>query len=101
MGNYKLKSLNPAMLQEFINSKYKNGYTKHSTARFPKEYSFYIPLQVAFNTGMRASEVCGLTWDNIDFKNKTITVEKITAKKGLKWCFGTPVQHVLFLLVIL
>lgn len=145
MGNYKLKSLNPAMLQEFINGKYKNGYTKHSIAnffgvlscalklavypyklikenpmayvnipkmkntkqlddfkiislkdfktiiaRFPKESSFYIPLQVAFNTGMRASEVCGLTWDNIDFKNKTITVEKITVKKGLKWCFGTP-----------
>lgn len=28
MGHYKLKSLNPAMLQEFINSKYKNDKIK-------------------------------------------------------------------------
>ncbi|WMJ81415.1 tyrosine-type recombinase/integrase [Clostridium sp. MB40-C1] len=51
------------------------------TTRFPQGSSFYIPLQIAFHTGMRASEVCGLTWDCIDFKKKTIKVEKIIIKK--------------------
>ena len=36
-------------------------------------YNFYV---VAFNTGMRAGELCGLTWDNIDFENDVIHVTK-------------------------
>lgn len=49
--------------------------------RFPEESNFYIPLQIGFNTGMRAAEVCGLTWDCVDLKNKTIKVEKILIKQ--------------------
>lgn len=45
--------------------------------RFPIGSSFYIPLQIAFNTGMRAGEVCGLTWDCVDLDKKQISVEKI------------------------
>ncbi|MEL7596843.1 MAG: site-specific integrase, partial [Clostridiaceae bacterium] len=58
--------------------------------RFGEESSFYIPLQLAFNTGMRAAEVCGLTWDCIDFNNRTIKVEKIILRKEREWVFGTP-----------
>lgn len=29
-----------------------------------------------FGTGLRVSEFCGLTWDNCDFQNRTIKVEK-------------------------
>jgi len=146
LGLYKLKSLTPAKLQEFLNSKYKNGYTKNSVAnfygvlsgalklavypykylkenpmtyvtmpkydnihknsanmkiitleqfnkiinRFPEGSSFYIPLQIAFNTGMRAAEVCGLTWDCVNLNKKTISVEKIIIYKEKKWVFGTP-----------
>lgn len=147
LGVYKLKSLTPAKLQEFLNSKYKNGFTKNSLSnfygvlsgalknavypykfikenpmqyvkmpkfdttpkdredlkiitieqfntiikRFPQGSSFYIPLQIAFNTGMRAAEVCGLTWDCVDLDNKTIKVEKILIGKGKGiWEFGTP-----------
>jgi len=146
LGIYKLKSLKPATLQEFLNSKYINGYTKGSVANFygvlsgalkaavypyqllkenPMTYvsmpkydkdpnssddlkiitldqfdqiinrfkegsSFYIPLQIAFNTGMRASEVCGLTWDCVDVENKSIRVEKIIINKDRQWIFGTP-----------
>jgi len=28
-----------------------------------------LPIQIAFYTGMRAGEVCGLTWDDIDLTN--------------------------------
>jgi integrase len=58
--------------------------------RFPFGSSFYIPLQIAFNTGMRDSEVCGLTWDCIDLEEGKIKVEKIILKKAMQWCFGTP-----------
>lgn len=42
-----------------------------------------IEFMIAFHTGLRSSEVCGLTWDNIDFENKTLTVDKtLVSKKG-------------------
>lgn len=33
---------------------------------------------------MRAAEVCGMTWDCINFDNQTITVDKIIYK-NLVW----------------
>lgn len=59
--------------------------------RFPVGSSFYIPLQIAFHTGMRSAEVCGLTWDCIDLDNNKIEVEKILVYKGKGISdFGTP-----------
>lgn len=59
--------------------------------RFPLGSSFYIPLQIAFHTGLRASEVCGLTWDCIDLDNATLKVDKILIGKGKGiFEFGTP-----------
>jgi ATP-dependent helicase/nuclease subunit A len=145
-GVYKLKSLNSRVLQEFLNFKYKEGYSKESlkgfkgvlsialkTATYPYEFikenpmlyvtlpkyderkvdteklkvitidefqiiidrfkhksDFCIPLQIAFNTGMRASEVCGLTWECVDLKNGFVEVKKILLKKEGEWIFGTP-----------
>ncbi len=40
---------------------------------YQKYYSFYV---VAFHTGMRVGELCGLTWDNVDFERATIHVNK-------------------------
>ncbi|WP_434284590.1 tyrosine-type recombinase/integrase [Clostridium botulinum] len=58
--------------------------------RFPKGSSFHVPLYIGFNTGLRAAEVCGLTWNCINFDDRTLTVEKILLKKGREWIFGTP-----------
>lgn len=44
--------------------------------RFPQGSTFYIPLMISYHTGLRLGEVLGLTWENIDFENKTLTVEK-------------------------
>jgi len=115
-GDYKLKALDTAALQEFLNSKKLNGFTKNTInnfygvlsgalkmavfpyefikvspmlyvsmpkfnikksdeevkvltldqvnkilERFPQGSSFYIPVQIAFHTGLRLSEVCALT----------------------------------------
>ncbi|MDP4091123.1 MAG: site-specific integrase [Bacillota bacterium] len=146
-GTYKLKAVTPGMLQDFINKKYLNGFSRSSLSnfhgvlsgalkaavypyqfikenpmqyvklpkdnkykkeeedlkiislddfnriieRFPFGSSFYVPLQIAFNTGLRAAEVCGLTWDCIDLDKKTLRVEKILISKGKGiYEFGTP-----------
>ncbi|KEI15778.1 site-specific integrase [Clostridium haemolyticum] len=54
-----------------------------------KNDKYYLVLFLAVNTGMRLGELLGLTWDNIDFKNNTITVNKQWKKiqKGI-WGFG-------------
>ncbi|EJO5349510.1 site-specific integrase [Clostridium botulinum] len=146
LGIYKLKSLTPSVLQEFLNKKYLNGFAKNTVSnfygvlsgalkmaiypyqlikenpmhyvnmpkynnvrndknnkkvitldqfnkiinRFPKGSSFHVPLHIGFNTGLRAAEVCGLTWDCINFDERTLTVEKILLKKEREWIFGTP-----------
>lgn len=143
LGFYKLSSLNPAILQEFINERYLNGYSKnylsgfmgvlsgslkyavypcgfikenpmsyvstpkfkHSNEdvktitinqfnqiieRFPLGSSYYIQLMIGFHTGFRIGEVCALTWDDIDFKNKTIEVNKAMRKIKGKWFITTP-----------
>ncbi|KAE9633749.1 tyrosine-type recombinase/integrase [Defluviitalea raffinosedens] len=143
LGIYKLKSLNPQILQEFINSKYLYGYSKnhlmnmitvlsgslkyavhpckfikenpmqyvkypkyeHSKAeidhkiitkeefekiieRFPLGSSFYIPIMIGYHTGCRIGEVMGLTWKDIDLKERTIHVNKIIYKRNQNWYFG-------------
>ncbi len=35
-----------------------------------------LPVQIAYHTGMRAGEVCGLTWQDIDFRNQCLTVKR-------------------------
>ncbi len=147
LGVYKLKSLTPAALQEFINQKYLSGLSKSSIdnfygvlsgglkdavypyqfikenpmqyvklpkdnkpknsendlkiisidnynkiiSRFPIGSNFYIPLQIAFHTGMRGGEVTALQWDDIDLNSKTIKVQHTLINKG-KGIFelGTP-----------
>lgn len=41
------------------------------------EDTFYkLPIEIAFHTGLRAGEVCGLTWDDVDIRNQTLRVNK-------------------------
>ena len=83
--------------------------------RFKDTSSTYNAILTAYYTGLRVSEVYGLTWDCIDFEKKKITVNKIakkietdgkvadrTIRRGVrgrsttKWYFGsckTPKSH--------
>lgn len=50
--------------------------------RFKNTPYHYLAMYLAFHCGLRISEVYGLTWDNIDFENKTLTVNKIATKRN-------------------
>lgn len=41
-----------------------------------KSTMYYLPIAIAYHTGLRAGEVCGLTWEDIDFSDMTIRVNK-------------------------
>lgn len=61
--------------------------------RFPFGNKYHVPLMIGFHAGLRISEVFALTWDDVDFKNKTISINKQIVKfkpEGSKalWCFG-------------
>lgn len=49
-----------------------------------------IPILLALTLGLRRSEVCGLTWDNIDFKEGTLSVKKTMYVKDGEYIFKEP-----------
>jgi len=48
--------------------------------RFKNSLPTYYAILTAYYTGLRVSEVYGLTWDCVDLENKKITVSKIAKK---------------------
>lgn len=60
------------------------------TKHVPKANPFYIPMMIAFYTGLRRSEVLGLEWKHISFKSETLTVEQIIVQNSKEWNIGTP-----------
>ena len=51
---------------------------------------YYIPLMIGFYTGLRISETFALTWDDIDFEKRTLSVNKQIVKRN----FGADVRRV-------
>lgn len=64
---------------------------KRVISRFPFGNKYHIPLIIGYYTGLRISEVFGLTWEDIDFENLEINVSKQTIRmqKG-KWNLDEP-----------
>lgn len=48
-------------------------------------YRYFDGMYILFHTGLRISEFCGLTIDDIDFKNHTINVDKQLMKRNKKY----------------
>lgn len=55
---------------------------KKIITRFPPNNPFYVPIMIGYYTGIRISECFGLTWDRIDLKNRTITINRQTVKRN-------------------
>lgn len=45
-------------------------------AELYEDYIFKLALDIALETGLRRGEMCGLTWDDIDFTNKCIHINQ-------------------------
>ncbi|SHM76919.1 Site-specific recombinase XerD [Anaerosporobacter mobilis DSM 15930] len=149
LGKYKLRSLTAATLQEFINLKFNEGFSRNtlsalkgilsgsigyaveplrfiqanpmlyvklplkratpSTAtrtkkrrsftkeeldiifnRFPEGHTCHIPLQLAYRCGMRLGEAFAITWDDVDFDNATIVINKQVQNNNKIWGFTPP-----------
>lgn len=135
-GLYRLKSINPSVLQEFVNKLSRQGisssyihimlsilkgaldyavfpleYIKvnpityirypanvkstHSRdiissedferilKRFPAGSRFYIPLLLGWFCGLRIGETLAITWDDVDFDNKTLSINKQLNKRNV------------------
>ena len=145
LGMYKLRSLTPMMLQEYVNQKFVTGLKKTTLTgimsvmsgslkyavvpaqllqsspaayikypkvkseraetnraiisvedfnkmieRFEKGNPFRYALLIGFYTGLRIGEVYALTWDDFDFKEKTLDVTKLVYKRN----YGVDVRQV-------
>lgn len=44
--------------------------------RFPKGTSTYLPMMFAYHCGMRLGEAYAVTWDNVNFADRTVTINK-------------------------
>jgi integrase len=55
-----------------------------------KDTKYYLVLLIASTCGLRLGEILGLTWDNVDFKNQTLTVNKQWKQiSKTKYAFGS------------
>lgn len=50
--------------------------------RFPEESCFYLPIMIGYYTGVRISECFGLTWNDIDLKKRTISINHQIVKRN-------------------
>lgn len=58
--------------------------------RFPAGNRYHILFLICYYTGLRIAECTGLTWDRIDLKNKTITIDRILTKHEKIWYMSPP-----------
>ena len=62
----KRQALTKSQMEEYLN------FIKNSK-KYP---DYWEPLYILFHTGIRISEFCGLTIKDVDFQNKTISINK-------------------------
>jgi len=99
LGKFKVKSLAPHVLQQFINLKTREGYARQTLsiiigilskalnhAVYPykyikenlrrnnsvlnEDYPFYLPFHIGLHCGLRVGEVCGVEWKHIKISRK-------------------------------
>lgn len=58
--------------------------------RFPTGDRYHILFMLCYYTGFRIAECTGLTWDRIDLKAGTITIDRILTKNEKIWYLTSP-----------
>lgn len=61
---------------------------------YPLGHPLHTPIALFWHTGMRISEALGLTWEDIDFVNKSITIhnQRVPNRKGAAYTRITPTK---------
>jgi len=149
LGIYKLKALTPTVMQEFINKKAKENYSRNTLSvikgiltgslgyavkqnmiryspmnnvtlpsprsellnprsephvyippnriteifeRFPEGSSPHLAMMLGYKAGLRLGEAFGLTWDDVNFEESTISVNRQVQWDETKklWYFSKP-----------
>lgn len=78
--------------QHVSDSVEKRVYTKKETAvveKYAKEHGRY-DIVLMLNTGIRRSELLGLKWSDIDFKNNTMHIQRAVVQTKGKILIGKP-----------
>ncbi|MEG2737820.1 tyrosine-type recombinase/integrase [Clostridium sp.] len=55
-----------------------------------EDFIFLLALEITLETGLRRGEMCGLTWNSIDFKNKSIIVDKALIRVENHYTISAP-----------
>lgn len=68
---------------------FKKIYNSLNTKKY-NDNVFKLALDIALETGLRRGEMCGLAWDDIDFENCEIEINKTLSRVGNKYAIGEP-----------
>ena len=60
--------------------------------KYPFGTAYYIPILILFHTGVRIGELLGLSWEDIDFDTKTITLRRQIAYISRRGSFFTTLK---------
>ena len=63
--------------------------------RFPEGHTSHIPLMIGYHCGLRLGEVFGLCWEDFDYNNKTLRIERQVQmdESEKKWEIVHPKYH--------
>ncbi len=110
IGKYRLCALNPAAVHLFIDQLKKDGFSKGTVTLirdilssalnyaihplgyiqynpcqrilevFPSGHPYHIAFMIGYYTRMRINEIFALTWDDVNFEKRTISVNKTVVR---------------------
>lgn len=55
--------------------------------RFPYRHTCYLPLQLAYRCGLRLGEAFAITWDDVNFEDNTLSINKQVQWDNKYWYF--------------
>lgn len=74
--------IKPPLQQKYKGASYYNVEETKTLLAVASESKIRIPVYIAIYLGLRRSEICGLQWDMIDMKNKTVRI----CRKVVQYC---------------
>ena len=82
--------VNDSVTREAVSRKEERAFLEFT--KQDKHFSkYYEAVYILFKTGMRISEFCGLTLNDIDLKNKTVTIDhQLIRSSDMRYLIETP-----------